>query len=57
VNILGRRHDFAGNRGFAVVDTEEPTLVAKWCRKRADLLRFEVISDVDDQQLASVLQD
>ena len=56
VKMQSRWHDFAGNRGFAIVDTEEPSLVAKWCREWADLLEFEVISVLDDQQLANILQ-
>lgn len=55
VRMLSRWHDLGGSRGFAVSETDDPTLIAKWCRDWADLLTFEIVPVIDDEQLASVL--
>ena len=55
IEMVSRWHDVAGRRGFAVARTDDASALARWTRQWNDLLEFEVIPVVDDQQLAAVL--
>ncbi len=55
VTMLSRWHDLAGGRGFAIFETDDPVAIASWCRQWNDLLSFEVIPVVDDEQRAAAL--
>ena len=55
VNMISRWHDVAGGRGFAIVESDDLTGVAKWCREWGDLLSLEVIPVLNDEQMAQVL--
>lgn len=55
INMLARWHDVAGGRGFAISEADDPILMAKWCRGWTDLMSFEVIPVLNDEQLAAAL--
>ena len=55
VEMISRLHDVSGARGFAVAESDDPIAVAKWCRQWSDLLSFEVIPVLTDEQLGQVL--
>ena len=55
VNMIARWHDVAGGRGFAITETDDPIAVSKWCHDWTDLLSFEVIPVLNDEQLGQVL--
>jgi len=55
VNMLARWHDVASGRGFAISETDDPVAIAKWCREWSDLMTFEIIPVVNDEQLVTVL--
>lgn len=55
VTMLARWHDVAGGRGFAISETEDPLAMAKWCREWNDIMSFEIIPVVNDEQLVAVL--
>lgn len=55
VKMLARWHDVSGRRGFAIAQTDDAVAASKWCYQWSDLLSFEVIPVLDDEQLAQVL--
>lgn len=55
IEMISRWHDVAGHRGFALAHTDDATALARWTRQWNDLLSFEVVPVVDDQQLAAIL--
>ncbi|NKB48478.1 MAG: DUF3303 domain-containing protein [Alphaproteobacteria bacterium] len=57
VTMLSRWHDAAGHRGFAISETDDPIALAKWCRGWTDLLEFEIIPVLNDEQLAAALSE
>jgi hypothetical protein len=55
VSMLSRWHDVSGGRGFSIAEADDAAAVSKWCHQWSDLLSFEIIPVLDDQQLAGVL--
>jgi hypothetical protein len=55
VKMLNRWHDVSGSRGFSVVDSDDTVSISKWCHDWSDLLTFEVIPVLDDDQLIEVI--
>ena len=55
VPMVARWHDVAGRRGFALAETDDAAAISKWTRQWNDLLAFEVVPVVNDEQLAAVL--
>lgn len=55
VRMIARWHDVAGGRGFAITETDDPVAASKWCHDWTDLLSFEVIPVLNDEQLGQVL--
>ncbi|MDH3377074.1 MAG: DUF3303 domain-containing protein [Gammaproteobacteria bacterium] len=55
VTMLARWHDVAGNRGFAISECDDAVAASKWCHEWSDLLTFEVIPVLSDEQLGAVL--
>lgn len=55
VTMLARWHDVAGSRGFAIAESDDLVAVSRWCHDWTDLLSFEVIPVLDDQQLTQVI--
>jgi len=55
VKMLGRWHDAGLHRGFALAEANDIEAVAKWCHDWSDLLDFEVVPVLDDEQVGRVL--
>jgi hypothetical protein len=55
VKMVARWHDVSGSRGFAIAETDDAVAAAKWCHDWSDLLSFEVIPVLDDEQLVQVI--
>lgn len=56
VKLLSRWHDVAGRRGFALTETDDPIAAARMCRQWSDLLSFDVIPVLDDNELGQALE-
>ena len=52
--LLTRWYDVAGGRGFAVIETDDAAIIAKHNRLWTDLLTFEVVPVINDEQLAAI---
>lgn len=55
VTMTGRWHDVGGHRGWAIAESDDPTAVAKWCRKWTDLLSFQIVPVLNDEEIGEVL--
>jgi Domain of unknown function (DUF3303) len=55
VKMVARWHDVAGGRGFAIAEADDPAAISAWCRHWSDLLTFEIVPVINDEQLARVL--
>jgi hypothetical protein len=56
VKMVGRWHDASMRRGFVLSDSPDAEAAAKWCHQWADLLTFEVIPVLDDDQVLRVFK-
>lgn len=57
VSLLGRWHRVAGNAGFLLVESEEGQAVADLILGWSDILSFDVMPVVDDDELAELLEE
>lgn len=55
VKMLGRWHDVSGNAGFALGETDDPALIHRWVSEWNDLLSFEVVTVIDDEEFVRSL--
>jgi len=55
VKLLGRWTDLAGGRGFTLAESDDPVAVGKYFYQWNDLMSFEVVPVMNDEQLAKVL--
>jgi hypothetical protein len=55
VKRIGRWSDLAGGRGFTVTEANDPTTIAIACQAWSDLMSFEVIPVMTDEQLKQTL--
>lgn len=55
VKMVGRWHDAGMQRGFTLADADDVEAVARWCHQWADLLTFEIVPVLDDEQIMRVL--
>jgi hypothetical protein len=55
VKMLGRWHDTAANRGWAVAEADDTAAMGKWTRQWNDLLEFEIVPLMSDDQLKAVI--
>ncbi|MFA8433778.1 MAG: DUF3303 domain-containing protein [Marinifilaceae bacterium] len=55
VEMMGRWHAASMNQGFTLAEANDAESVAKWCHLWADLLTFEVIPVLEDEQITRVL--
>ena len=51
VSLVARWFAAAGGRGFMVAETDDPVALSSWCRQWNDLISFEVVPVIDDEQL------
>lgn len=56
VKMVGRWHDASMRRGFVLSEASDVEAAAKWCHQWADLLTFEVIPVLDDEQVRRVFE-
>ena len=55
VKLLGRWTDVAGGRGFTLTESDDPVAAARFPYEWNDLMSFEVVPVLNDEQLAKVL--
>lgn len=55
VDMLGRWHNAAGNGGFFLVETDDPVALARWLQEWTDVIDFEVVPVVTDEQVSEVI--
>ena len=55
VEMLGRWHNVAGNGGFFLAETDDPVALARWLQEWTDLIDFEVVAVVTDEQINEVI--
>ena len=51
VTLQARWFEMGGGRGFMLAETDDPVTLASWCRQWGDLISFEVVPVIDDEQL------
>lgn len=57
VKMLGRWHAADQSQGFVLAETDDAKALCKWVTEWADLIEFEVVPILDDEEAASVLQE
>lgn len=55
--MISRWHDVSGGRGFALSESDDPVAMTKWCRQWNDLLSFEIIPVVTDEQVTQAISE
>ncbi len=55
VTMHARWFDVSAGRGFAITETDDPVAIVKWVRDWSDLLDFEIVPVVNDEQLIAAL--
>jgi hypothetical protein len=55
VKLLSRWTDVAGGRGFTLTESDDPVAASKFAYVWNDLISFEMIPVINDEQLAKVL--
>ena len=55
VTMLGRWHRAAGLGGFVLCETSDPEAIANWVYQWNDLLKFDAVPLIDDEQVGRVL--
>lgn len=53
--MLGRWHNVAGLQGFVLAESTDAVAIGKWMQEWTDLLDFEVIPVVNDEDVLKVL--
>jgi hypothetical protein len=57
VAMLGRWHGIDMSQGFVLAESDNPRAVYKWISQWADLIEFEIVPVIEDEEAASVLQE
>jgi hypothetical protein len=57
VTMLGRWHGIDMSQGFVLAESDSPRAVYKWISMWADLIDFEIVPVIEDEEAASVLQE
>lgn len=55
VKLLQRWTDVAGGRGFTLTESDDAAASAAYCYAWTDLISFEIVPVINDEQLAKVL--
>ena len=53
--MVGRWHNVAGRRGYVLAESDDAVAIGKWMQEWTDLLDFEVIPVVNDEDVLKVL--
>ncbi len=54
--LLGRWFTLGHNKGFMLIESEDPSSVYRWISLWGDLINFEVHPVLEDEQIAEVLK-
>ena len=55
VEMQGRWHSVEGNRGLCIAKSDDPVAVARWAQAWSDLLTFEIIPVMNDEDFVRML--
>jgi hypothetical protein len=55
VTMKGRWHNVNGNRGYIIAETTDIDALGKWVQDWSDLLTFEVVPVLVDEQIAKII--
>jgi len=53
--MLGRWHCAQGLKGFVVAEASDAEAIASWTQQWTDVLTFEIVPVVDDEQMTRVI--
>jgi hypothetical protein len=54
VKMIGRWHDAGMHRGWVLAESDSVEGVARWCHQWADLISFQIVPVLDDEQIMGV---
>jgi hypothetical protein len=55
VTMLGRWHSAEGHAGYTVAEADSATAIAKWIQQWSDLLSFEIVPVLSDEEMDEVI--
>jgi hypothetical protein len=55
ITMVGRWHSAGGLLGFLVAETDDATAIGKWMQDWTDLISFDVIPVLNDEQITEVM--
>lgn len=55
VTMKGRWHSVNGNKGYIIAESNETEAVGKWIQNWSDLLTFEVVPVLTDEQVGQII--
>jgi len=56
VTMHGRWHSIDGAKGYVLASTDDPKLMLKWVGEWADLIEFETLPVLEDEDAAAVMK-
>ncbi len=56
ISFVGRWHGASGAVGWSVVETDDPKTITDWLLHWSDLLSYEVIPVIADEEFGELLQ-
>lgn len=57
VTMLGRWHSVDQSEGFVLAETDDPKAIYRWVTEWADLIEFNAVPVIEDEEAAAVLQE
>jgi Domain of unknown function (DUF3303) len=57
VKMIGRWHALSGSEAFILAETDDPKGIYRWVTGWADLIEFDVVPVIDDDEAAAILQE
>ena len=55
VAMLSRWHDLSGGWGCAVFESNDPIALSRWCHQWNDLVTFEIVPVLNDEEIGAVI--
>lgn len=55
VTMVGRWHSAVGSTGFMIAESSDAVAISKWTQGWTDLLSFEIIPVLNDEEVAEVI--
>ena len=55
IKLLGRWHEMGTNKGFALIETDDPVAISKFFVYWADLVDIKVVPVIDDGEMGQAL--